>query len=225
MNPKIRFYIIASLFASTFFVGCNNSRYTTGPTFRRPVTKTNIRYRSPRFMKNVEIGGNDANKISMIVVESYNHGRKEQYITDLLLLKYAQKMDVMPQMITNYPLYRYIEDWYGVRYRYGGNDRSGIDCSAFTQQLYNHVYCTQLVRTSYQQYKMSDIVWDTDKINEGDLVFFRTRGRRISHVGIYLTNDYFVHASTSSGIIISNLNEDYWRRKYAGAGKVPHFHD
>lgn len=62
-------------------------------------------------MKNVELGGDNGHKINMIVVENYEHGKRQQYITDLLLLKYAQKMQVMPQEVTNYPLYRFIEDW------------------------------------------------------------------------------------------------------------------
>jgi lipoprotein Spr len=64
-------------------------------------------------------------------------------------------------------------------------------------------------------------VWNADSLKEGDLVFFKTRGRSISHVGIYLMNNFFVHASSSQGVIISSLNDEYWSRKYAGAGKVP----
>ncbi|MEZ5016529.1 MAG: NlpC/P60 family protein [Flavipsychrobacter sp.] len=222
MNRLLGFSFTLIILSCTILIGCGSSQYTTSSSYKRkaPSSNTTIRYRSPRFMKNVEVGGNNSSKINMIVVESFEHGRRQQYITDILLLKYAQKMQVMPQEVTNYPLYRFIEDWYGVRYRYGGTDRSGIDCSAFTQRLYDKVYCTDIVRTCYQQYKMTDRVWDKSLLLEGDLVFFKTRGRRISHVGIYLANNYFVHASTSGGIMISNITEDYWQRRYAGAGKV-----
>lgn len=57
-------------------------------------------------------------------------------------------------------------------------------------------------------------------LREGDLVFFRIHHRRISHVGIYLENDKFVHASTSAGVMISDLNEPYWKRYFAGAGRL-----
>ena len=188
MTHTHRFFFTLSLLACITLTGCSNSQHASTPTYKRktPSSNTNIRDRSPRFMKNVEVGSNNKNKINMIVVESYEHGKLQQYITDILLLKYAQKMHVMPQEVNNYPLYRFIEDWYGVRYRYGGTDRSGIDCSAFTQRLYEKVYCTNIVRTCYQQYKTSNIVWDKTRLEEGDLVFFKTRGRRISHVGIYL---------------------------------------
>ncbi len=223
MSP-FRRYTTTCILISIILFGCDSSRYATAPPtyYRKSVSNKQYSRRNtqPRFINNVEVKPASNNQISMVVVESYDHGRKQKYITDLLLLKYAQKLEVQPQEINNYPLYRFIEDWYGVRYRYGGTNRSGIDCSAFTQKLYDKVYCTDIVRTSYQQYKMSDVVWDKDMLNEGDLVFFRTRGKYISHVGIYLKNNYFVHASRSNGIMISSLDESYWKRVYAGAGKI-----
>ena len=56
---------------------------------------------------------------------------------------------------------------------------------------------------------------------EGDLVFFRVNSKQVSHVGIYLMNNYFVHASTSKGVMISNLNEEYWQKYFEGIGRIP----
>lgn len=142
-------------------------------------------------------------------------------IPDELLQKYAMMLGLVPKEMSNYILYNFIEEWYGVRYRYGGTGKDGIDCSAFAQELYKNVFSTELVRTARQQFSSCKAVMDTNNLNEGDLVFFRTRGRSISHVGIYLANDYFVHASSSQGVMISNLNNSYWSKRYAGAGKVP----
>lgn len=138
-----------------------------------------------------------------------------------LQLKYADKLGIEPYEIENFCLYNFIEDWYGVRYRMGGTDKKGIDCSAFVQLLYGNVYCVDVVRTSLEQFRNCHFIRSKDSLQEGNLVFFRTRGRkRINHVGIYLSNNYFVHASSSLGVVISNLDDTYWSRSFAGAGVI-----
>ena len=139
---------------------------------------------------------------------------------DPLQKKYAAILGVLPQTIRNIQLYNFIEEWYGVRYRFGGDNKKGIDCSAFVKRLYDNVFCIDLLRTSFQQFNMCKFLTKDDSLIEGDLVFFKTRGNRISHVGIYLMNDFFVHASSSRGVMISSLNNSYWSRRYAGAGTI-----
>ena len=141
-------------------------------------------------------------------------------ITDPVIEKYAEMISLEPSDISNYPLYRFIDKWYGTRYRWGGKGRRGIDCSAFSQKLYSNVYKTELLRTSRQQHRHCERFRDKDQAEEGDLIFFRVNRIRISHVGIYLANGYFVHASRSHGVMISNLEDTYWRRRYAGCGRV-----
>ncbi len=136
--------------------------------------------------------------------------------------KYAEMLGVKPKEITNYTLYQFIDRWYGANYRMGGCSKSGIDCSGFAQKLYGEVYGVDLLRTASEQYSNCKRIKHSKDAEEGDLVFFHVRSRhRISHVGIYLANDYFVHASTSGGVMISNLNEEYWHKYFAGAGKIP----
>lgn len=120
----------------------------------------------------------------------------------------------------NKPLYSFIESWYGTPYRFGGTTRKGIDCSAFVRELYEEVYDTGLLRTAYQQFVSSTHLFSRSELKEGDLVFFKIHSRRISHVGVYLAGGYFVHASCSHGVTISNLNDNYWTRYYAGAGRI-----
>jgi cell wall-associated NlpC family hydrolase len=133
--------------------------------------------------------------------------------------KYAVVLNISPSKIKDFRLYNFIDDWYGVDYKYGGTDLNGVDCSGFAQQLYKHVYGTEIVRTSAQQYAASRHFRRKRKLREGDLVFFKTTGDGISHVGVYLANNYFVHASPK-GVAISNLNEQYWVRSFAAIGKV-----
>ena len=135
-----------------------------------------------------------------------------------LQFKYAVMMDIEVEMIANFPLYNFIEDWWATRYRYGGSDKSGIDCSAFTGKLAQEVYNINLPRTAREQFQVCDMVANED-LQEGDLVFFNTRGG-ISHVGLYLGNNYFVHSSTSGGVTISSLTDDYYSKKFLSGGRV-----
>ena len=139
---------------------------------------------------------------------------------DPLISKYADMISVDPVDINNYPLYRFINQWYGTRYRWGGDDNTGIDCSAFSQKLYDKVYSIDIYRTAKQQHRNCERIKDANDAEEGDLVFFRIHHFRVSHVGVYLANGYFVHASRSQGVVISNLSSKYWHRRYAGCGRI-----
>jgi len=132
--------------------------------------------------------------------------------------KYAQLMDIEIESVVNFTLFQFIEEWWNTSYRYGGNGKNGIDCSALTGLLFSSVYGISLPRTSREQYAKSEKVKRED-LTEGDLVFFNTRGG-VSHVGVYLTNEYFVHASTSNGVTISSLNDNYYSKKYIGGGRL-----
>lgn len=137
-----------------------------------------------------------------------------------LRAKYAALLNVLPEAIANLSLYRFIDEWYGVRYRLGGNSKDGIDCSAFMQKLYEQVFGVNLLRTALEQFNTASVIWNKGQCKEGDLVFFNTRGSRISHVGLYLINNFFVHASSSHGIMISSLDENYWNKRFHCAGRV-----
>jgi cell wall-associated NlpC family hydrolase len=140
--------------------------------------------------------------------------------TDQILERFAILTDQEPQDMHNTRLYRFIDNWYGVRYKYGGQDSNGIDCSGFTRKLYAHTFGVPLERTSRLQYHKAEKVQNREEATEGDLVFFRIRRLRISHVGVYLANGYFIHSSRSHGVIISSLNDKYWQRRYAGCGRI-----
>lgn len=156
----------------------------------------------------------------MIPYPAPGEGNISRRESKVLRNKYSEMLQVRPKDITNFPLYQFIDKWYGTDYRLGGCDKDGIDCSGFAQKLYSEVYGIDLSRTAHEQFEDSKHIKKKKKAEEGDLVFFRINSRRITHVGIYLANDYFVHASTSNGVTISNLNDDYYRKYYAGAGRI-----
>lgn len=135
-----------------------------------------------------------------------------------MFFRYAVLLDVEVEKITNRKLFEYINQWWGVPYRIGGTSMAGIDCSAFVKTLSLETYSLDIPRTSREQADFCTEI-PREALREGDLVFFNTSGR-ISHVGLYLSNNKFVHASTSVGVVISDLNEPYWAQRFVKAGRL-----
>ncbi|MCE8019519.1 glycoside hydrolase [Halomonas sp. MCCC 1A11036] len=104
------------------------------------------------------------------------------------------------------------ERWAGTPYRIGGTGRNGIDCSALVQNVFSETFRLQLPRSTSEQVREGTQV-SRDELQVGDLVFFRPPGR-YDHVGIYVGDGYFLHASTSQGVMLSELDSNYWRRYY-----------
>ncbi|PKF63279.1 hypothetical protein CW745_00025 [Psychromonas sp. psych-6C06] len=109
-------------------------------------------------------------------------------------------------------------DWRGTPYRLGGENKQGVDCSAFVQQVMRNSINIKLPRTTETQSKQGYLVYK-DQLKVGDLVFFKT-GWKARHVGIYMGNNQFMHASTSKGVITSSLNNVYWKKKYWQAKRI-----
>ncbi|MDB5249878.1 MAG: lipoprotein NlpC precursor [Segetibacter sp.] len=137
---------------------------------------------------------------------------------DWLQLKYAIVLDATVETLNNLNLLTTIDDWWGTNYCYGGSTKDCIDCSAFTHVVMQNVYKVNIPRTAQEQYNARQQI-NLEDLNEGDLVFFHTSGPEISHVGVYLQNNKFVHAATSGGVMVSDLNDTYWKPRYKGAGR------
>lgn len=135
-----------------------------------------------------------------------------------VVFRYAVLLDIEVEKLTNKKLIEYVHQWWAVPYRIGGNSKEGIDCSAFVQGLTSEAFGLTLPRTSREQADFCKEIAKQD-LKEGDLVFFAA-GRSISHVGMYISNNKFVHASTSMGVVISDLDESYWSRRFVKAGRL-----
>lgn len=112
-----------------------------------------------------------------------------------------------------------IDGWLGSGYKYGGCSKTGTDCSCLVKNIYKQVYEIELNRTTngiYQQVKHIS----RNNLKEGDILFFKINGKTISHVGLYIKNDKFVHASSSRGVVISDLNQDYYKKRFFTGGRI-----
>ena len=121
----------------------------------------------------------------------------------------------------NHALYVESSNWLGVPYRNGGTTKQGVDCSGLTSNIYKKVYRKDLERNSEDQRKKDCRKVKKGKLREGDLVFFHNgrKKKKATHVGIYLKDQKFIHASTSHGVIISTLEEDYWKQHWLNGGR------
>ncbi|MEO0249971.1 MAG: NlpC/P60 family protein [candidate division WOR-3 bacterium] len=136
--------------------------------------------------------------------------------------KPAGKAEVVsvPKQAQGNPILRTALSLRGQPYRYGGTTSRGFDCSGFTRYLYSK-YGRNLPHSSAAQARVGKPV-PKHHLRPGDLVFFRTRGRRISHVGVYIGNGKFIHASSARGRVrVDSLEKGYYKKRYAGARRMP----
>ncbi|HMH24642.1 MAG TPA: C40 family peptidase [Puia sp.] len=188
---------------------------------------------SPEFISNISIkpdAHRDRTGSSIepaITNKTSNTDKRPDYLSGAienypaLQFKYAILEDARVEELDNAKLLSFMDYWYGTPYHYGGSSRDGIDCSAFAFLLVSSVYTVaSLPRTAKEQFDATRRI-RRDDLQEGDLVFFHTLGKRraVTHVGVYLRNNKFIHASVS-GVMISSMNDGYYDKHYIGAGRV-----
>ncbi len=164
-------------------------------------TKTNNRHKSNNSKKETQYdasnsngGGYDSSKLSN--KETYKQSKA-----------YLNSID---NRLSNYCL-----SWVGTSHKIGGTNKQGVDCSGFVQNVYKDVYNIQLPRRSVDMEKAVQAI-DRGRLKEGDLVFFGKSS--VNHVGIYLRDNNFIHTSTSKGVIVSSLEEKYWKQNFLHGG-------
>ena len=121
--------------------------------------------------------------------------------------------------LKNKNLYKFITDWVGVKYKLGGLDKSGIDCSGFALLLQKDIYGATLPRRSKDQaetIKQKSLA----ELQEGDLIFFSFGRQEVDHVGVYLNGNFFVHASTTRGVVVDNLTSPVYQKGMVKVGTL-----
>ena len=126
---------------------------------------------------------------------------------------YHSSTSIQPQSTVADALLNQHKSWQGTPYRLGGQSRNGIDCSAFTQLTYQTLFGHSLPRTTLAQVD-SGMAVKQHQLIPGDLVFFKTGGDKQRHVGVYVEQGVFLHASTSKGVTLSRLDNPYWKQHY-----------
>ncbi|WP_420555404.1 C40 family peptidase [Neptuniibacter marinus] len=122
-------------------------------------------------------------------------------------------VNIQPQSPVASALLSQHKSWKGTPYRWGGQSRQGVDCSAFTQLTYKTIFEQHLPRTTIAQVN-SGIKVKQHQLIPGDLVFFKLGGNTQRHVGVYVEQGIFLHASTSQGVTLSRLDNPYWKQHY-----------
>lgn len=120
---------------------------------------------------------------------------------------------IMKSLLAHY------QKWKGTRYKLGGMSKSGVDCSAYVYLAFKQRFNLRLPRSTKNQIRAGKSI-DRNQLKAGDLVFFKT-APRVRHVGIYLDNGRFMHASSSRGVMISRLDNSYWKKCYWFSKHIP----
>ena len=135
---------------------------------------------------------------------------------------YSKILGIGLDSCCNRKLIATVSGWLKVPYRAGGNTKRGTDCSGFVSAIYKDVFGVTLSHGGLSMFRqMRQLVRKNEKLQEGDILFFRERGTRITHVGLYLKDGKFIHSATYGvGVVINDLRSAYYRRTYYMAGRV-----
>lgn len=192
--------------------------------------------------QNIEIATTDGNSISLPKVEKHLveqsslmpsndlladadiskslAGLKERLIEQKEMQELSVRLGISITESTHLDLYREVADWLGTRYRRGGMNRQAVDCSGFTGVIYKNVYDMQLDRVSTTIAKNLKISVEKEDLIPGDMVFFSTFNKKyINHVGVYIGDGKFIHASIKKGVIVSSLSEGYYSKAWRKGGR------
>ena len=133
-------------------------------------------------------------------------------------LEIELKLGVQITDRSDLPYYREVLNWLGVPYKFGGSSFQGTDCSGLVMVVYERVFGKKLPRQSAKQADFANRIQE-NKLVPGDLYFFDINGKGVSHIGMHLGGDKFIHASTQKGVIVSDLEEAYYKRTFVGYGR------
>lgn len=166
-------------------------------------------------VENIDMSNNDFNptftSASLEKLIKTNHKSINSKTKTTPLNIQSEEENINTTKSLNNDLYSFYKQWQGVKYKFGGNSKKGIDCSAFIQKAFKEKLDLKIPRTTALQSKVGKEI-NKDELETGDLVFFRDGRNR--HVGIYMEDGNFMHASTKKGVTISKLSNSYFSKNY-----------
>jgi cell wall-associated NlpC family hydrolase len=199
--------------AITLFVleGCGASSPRFGAEGKKSSQRESGKSHGPRFASKEaeeETKENDK-KPDAKVIEHISSGTRD----------FRQEKNEALKPLDQSKMMREISKYMGVPYVLGGAGKDGMDCSGYTMTVYKNAIGKVLPRSSVEQSKLGRSV-ELTALKFGDLIFFNTTGESASHVGIYLGDDLFAHASVSLGVTISSLQSSYFAKRYETARRI-----
>lgn len=220
IKVKKKIFILILLFTSVCFYSCSSSsyssRYNNDSDKNKDEIKSQQRFSDKEGEANAvdslqeeddEIPDDQGIDITSVMSQLNSDNNETDLDADNGTLKEKMLMEIIKYLNTPY--------------KYGGNSTRGIDCSAFTQTVYNNVLSFNLNRSAREQYKQGIEVDNPEDLKFGDLVFFNTRRRvKPGHVGIYIGDNLFAHASSRNGVIVSSLDQSYYSRRFMGGRRI-----
>ncbi|MCP4347682.1 MAG: hypothetical protein GY795_19430 [Desulfobacterales bacterium] len=140
--------------------------------------------------------------------------------TSTFFSKYSKKLGIPFDGTENIQLIMAVDEWLGTPFKWGGCSKYGIDCSCLVQSIYKNVYGIDLNRTTIGMFTTNLATVEKEDLQEGDLIFFKIRGNKISHVGIYLKHNKFIHSTLTKGVMINDLDQNYYKKRFLSGRRV-----
>ncbi|HVO76232.1 MAG TPA: NlpC/P60 family protein [Ignavibacteriaceae bacterium] len=224
LHKKIYICLAAFIIGSALLAGCastsNTSRYKNKKE-KEPPTDPSVRFTSNEKKTNNSKSSTDADTVDFDLLNQDDETLPEnEQPVDISTLRSYPGGTGLEATVREKMLMEIIK-YLNTPYKFGGNSKQGIDCSAFTQTIFNNVFSIQLLRSAKQQYTQGLPVNQKENLQFGDLIFFNTRRRvKPGHVGIYLGENLFAHASSSKGVIVSSLDHEYYSRTFMGGRRI-----
>ena len=152
--------------------------------------------------------------------ESGSRKHSESYENKKFVEEYSKKLNVELTGKEDKKMVRALAGWLGTPYKYGGAAKTGTDCSGFVMNIYQEVYNRKLSRSANDIYEKDVKVIKKSELRMGDLIFFKIETKKPGHVGIYIKDGKFIHASSKRGVTVNSLEETYYKKYYFASGRV-----
>lgn len=231
MNPAAPIKILFFISTLILFYSCSSSSYQerySKPKDTEKPKSPKVRFTSENDIKPDTTLSRVAYNISDSLQSEFDEIPFEDVPvnTEAFVSKFKNLSRLSPALTQREKVLMEVIKYLDTPYKYGGNDFHGIDCSSFTQNVFGSSLNITLPRTASEQFQIGENITSKNDLKFGDLVFFNTSRRsKPGHVGIYIGEDLFAHASRSQGVTVSSMQSTYYKLRYIGAARITPNHE